>query len=96
MMTGYWEKGILFDFDMNYFNNAGVDIDGFAPVFKQYYNRAFTGTNNYKPSAQLKRRKGSYGQWVQTSPSDGAWVNFAQVKSLLIDGKLLRAYCTKL
>lgn len=74
MMTGYWEKGILFDFDMNYFNNAGVDIDGFAPVFKQYYNRAFTGTNNYKPSAQLKRRKGSYGQWVQTSPSDGAWV----------------------
>lgn len=74
MMTGYWEKGILFDFDMNYFNNAGVDINGFAPVFKQYYNRAFNGNYNYNPSAQLKKRKGSYGQWVQTSPADGAWV----------------------
>lgn len=72
MMTGYWEKGILFDFDMNYFNNAGVDIDGFAPVFKQYYNRAFK-IKDYKPSAQLRNRKGAYGQWIQTSPSDGAW-----------------------
>lgn len=77
MMTGYWEKGILYDFNMQYFYNAGVDIDGFAPIFKKYYTEANTTVNglgnNYKPSSQLKNRNGSYGQWVQTSPSDGAW-----------------------
>lgn len=77
MMTGYWEKGILFDFDLNYFLQIGVDIDGFDPVFKQYYNDVF-GVNaktflNYRPTNPLNDRNGQYAYWTQTSPEDGAW-----------------------
>lgn len=76
MLTGYWEKGLLFDFDATYFLNAGVDIDGFDPVFKKYYNRAFNeadGISKYYPSNALNERTGTYAMWVQTSPESGAW-----------------------
>lgn len=78
MLTGYWEKGLLFDFDINYFLQAGVDIEGYDPAFKKYYQRVF-GTDssnyNYRPTAQLNHRTGSFAMWTQTSPEDGAWVN---------------------
>lgn len=76
MLTGYWEKGLLYDFDMTYFLNAGVDIDGFDPVFKKYYNQVFDETNgiaSYRPSNVLNNRTGTYAMWTQTSPTDGAW-----------------------
>lgn len=76
MLTGYWEKGLLFDYDMNYFLNPGVDIDGFDPVFKEYYKRVFIDNKsfeNYKPTNPLSNRDGAYANWVQTSPTDGAW-----------------------
>lgn len=75
MTTGYWEKGILFDFDMGYFLKAGVDIDGFDPVFKKYRNRVFgemEKSYQYDPTAPLNDRKGNYAFWTQTSPTDGA------------------------
>lgn len=79
MLTGYWEKGMLFDFDMTYFLQPGVDIDGFDPTFKKYYNRVFGsgGGNllNYRPTNGLNDRTGTYAMWTQTSPEDGAWVN---------------------
>lgn len=81
MLTGYWDdnygKGMLFDFDMSYFLNPGVDIDGFDPKFKEYYNCVFTTSPNglnYRPSADLNERTGEYAMWTQTSPEDGAWV----------------------
>ena len=37
LLTGYWEKGLLFDFDMAYFLQAGTDIDGYDPAFKKYF-----------------------------------------------------------
>lgn len=76
MLTGYWEKGLLFDVDMTYFLNPGVDIDGFDPIFKKYYNRVFGETDsiaNYRPSNVLNERTGTYAMWTQTSPTDGAW-----------------------
>lgn len=76
MLTGYWEKGLLFDVDMTYFLNPGVDIDGFDPAFKKYYNRVFGETDgivNYRPSNVLNARTGTYAMWTQTSPTDGAW-----------------------
>lgn len=76
MLTGYWEKGLLFDVDMTYFLNAGVDIDGFDPAFKKYYNRVFIksdGILDYRPSNVLNKRTGTYAMWTQTSPTDGAW-----------------------
>lgn len=78
MLTGYWEKGMLFDFDMNYFLQPGVDIDGFDPAFKKYYNNVF-GENvtpwNYVPTNPLSSHDGTFAMWTQTSPVDGAWVN---------------------
>ena len=77
MLTGYWEKGLLFDFDMSYFLMAGTDIDGYDPAFKKYYNRVFGGNPsiaNYRPTNPLNDRNGTYAMWTQTSPEDGAWV----------------------
>lgn len=77
MITGYWEKGLLMDFDMNYFLEPGVDIDGYDPVFKKYYNTVFGNVPtpwNYLPSNPLNDRDGTYAMWVQTSPEDGNWV----------------------
>lgn len=75
MLTGYWENGLLYDFDMTYFLNPGVDIDGFASVFKKYYNKVFNAPMglDYNPTAPLRKRDGSFALWTQTSPVDGAW-----------------------
>lgn len=77
MLTGYWEKGLLMDFDMNYFLNPGVDIDGFDPVFKKYFKQVFENNNNpwkYIPTNPLNNRDGIFATWTQTSPDDGNWV----------------------
>ena len=76
MLTGYWEKGLLYDFNMAYFLNPGVDIDGFDPVFKQYFNEMFEDGDryrNYIPTNPLDSRDGTYALWHQTSPADGSW-----------------------
>lgn len=75
--VGYFEKsGILYDFDMNYFLKAGVDIEGFDPTFMTKYKEIFTdgGINNYDPQNPFNKRNGTFAYWVQTSPDDGAWV----------------------
>ena len=77
MITGAWEKGFLFDFDLNFFLQAGVDINSYDPAFKKYYNRVFGENNNfldYRPSNPLNERTGQFAYWTQTSPVDGAWV----------------------
>ena len=76
LLTGYWERGLLFDFDMNYFLQPGVDIDGFDPAFKKYYNNVFGDTQNpwnYVPTNPLPNHDGTFAMWTQTSPTDGAW-----------------------
>lgn len=73
MLTGYWEKGLLADFDMLYFLQPGVDIDGYAPAFKKYFNEVFgdrASVENYIPSNQFKDRNGVYAMWTQTSPDE--------------------------
>ena len=60
---------------MTYFQNPGVDIDGFDPVFKKYFNKVFSDKNNpyqYIPTSTLDKRNGHYAMWTQTSPMDGA------------------------
>lgn len=75
-LTGYFEKGYLYDFDMNYFLQAGVDINGFDPSFKKKYNDIFNndGIDKYIPTNPLNKRGGTFAYTVQTSPEDGAWV----------------------
>lgn len=75
MLTGYWEKGVLTDFNMALFLQPGVDIDGYAPEFRKYFQKIFgEGQNidNYIPSNQFSTRNGVYGLWTQTPP-DVIW-----------------------
>lgn len=64
-------------FDMNYFLMPGVDIDGYDPAFKRYFNKVFGPEaslyQNYKPTNQFNKRNGQFAYWTQTSPVDGAW-----------------------
>lgn len=73
--TGRWERGLLFDFNMQYFLGvAGVDINMFPDVFKKYYKRVMDNKNNgYNPSKNIDIRNGEWVLWVQTSPDDGMW-----------------------
>lgn len=78
MLTGYWENGLLWDLDYNYFLQPGVDLDGFDPSIKRTYFKMFMpgkeGMNfEYRPTAPLNERTGQYAYWAQTSPKDGAW-----------------------
>ena len=76
ILTGYWEKGLLYDFDMSYFLQPGVDIDGFDPVFKRWYIDMFGDNGFYKdyvPTNPMNARDGVYGLWHQTSAENGAW-----------------------
>lgn len=69
-----YNGGMLFDIDMSYFNQAGTDINGYAPIFKEYLNRVYDNVpDNYIPTAPLNKRKGASTTWAQTSPVDGAW-----------------------
>lgn len=79
LLTGYWEKGMLYDLDYNYFLQPGVDINGFDPSIKKMYSMIFSGDNqnwyNYRPTNPLNKRTGQFAYWAQTSPDDGAWAN---------------------
>ena len=84
LITGAWEKGYLYDFDMNYFLEPGVDINGFDPVFKEFMAEMYKGNgvyNNYNPTNKFDKRTGMFAYWTQTSPiyehnglPSGAWV----------------------
>lgn len=75
LITGYFEYGLLYDFDMMYFTQPGVDIEAFDPSFKRKARELFdeNGMLKYKPTNPLSSRDGTYAYWVQTSPDDGAW-----------------------
>lgn len=74
MLTGYFEKGLLWSFNVLYFMQPGVDIDGFDPSLKQIYRRAIDAQQiDYRPSAPLNQRDGSYALWADVSPLSGAW-----------------------
>ena len=75
MITGRWDYGVLFDFNMYWFLQAGVDINMYPPVFKKMYNKVMykSGSGQYKPSAPVDYRNGNWVLWAQTSPEDGFW-----------------------
>lgn len=75
-ITGHTAKTMLFDYDMYFFLKPGVDIDNFAPIFKEYYLDVFDndGIDKYIPSNPLNMRDGEFAMWHQTSPLDGFYV----------------------
>ena len=73
MLTGYFEKGLLWSLNILYYMQPGVDLNGFDPSITKTYLRALETVDSYVPSAPLNDRKGSYALWVDVSPLDGAW-----------------------
>lgn len=82
LITGAWEKGLLYDFNMNYFLRPSTDIDGYDPAFKEYMKEIYNedGITSYKPTNAFDDRTGAFAYWVQTSPiymhndlPSGAW-----------------------
>jgi hypothetical protein len=75
-ITGKWEYGYLYDFNMTYFTKAGTSLDSYDPVFRKYWKNTFGDKNNqtYVPTTPLNNRYGDFALWTQTSPDDNAWV----------------------
>lgn len=72
IITGRLPGRILYDFSMSFFLNAGIDINMFPDIFKEYYQKAFGGKSlpgNYIPSAPEDARDGSWSYYVQTDPN---------------------------
>lgn len=73
MLTGYFEKGLLWSLNILYYMQPGVDLNGFDPSITKTYLRALETVDSYVPSAPLNDRNGSYAMWADVSPLDGAW-----------------------
>ena len=74
MLTGYFEKGLLWSMNQLYWTMPGVDIEGFDPSLKRTYQRALENAGlDYRPSAPLDHRTGTYALWADVSPLDGAY-----------------------
>ena len=73
MLTGYFEKGMIWSFNILYFNQVGVDLELWDPTLVKKYRDTFHGEKPYVPSAPLDKRDGTYAMWMDTSPNDGAW-----------------------
>lgn len=72
-ITGRFDKGLVFDFDMNWFLQGGVNIEMYPAIFKSMYKKAFikpTG-QGYNPASSTDMRNGSWVYWIQTKPKDG-------------------------
>lgn len=63
--------GFVFDFDMQWFLQQGLSINQYPPNFKALWKRVFgdrEDLKDYNPSNGLKKRKGTFATWAQTSP----------------------------
>lgn len=68
--------GWMYSFDLNYFSQQGVDINGFAPEFKEYYSNYINLLNktiDYAPNIRPELRDGRWTYWQQINPKN-SWV----------------------
>lgn len=72
-ITGRWENGLLFDFNMYWFWLPTVSLDMYPKIFTKIYNKIFKKptTTEYNPASAVDSRTGSWVYWTQTSPDDG-------------------------
>lgn len=78
MITGMFNDNCaLFDIDMNYFLQSGVNIDGYHPSIKKMFNAKFNnnGSDNteYNPMNAIGQRDSQYANWSQCDPAQGAY-----------------------
>lgn len=73
-ITARSEYGFMFDFDMYWFMQAGVNLQMYPPYFSQLYKRVFDGKlNGYNTANSMLNRDGSFNYWVQTSQEEDCW-----------------------
>lgn len=72
MITYEDEFSYRYAFDMNYFLKSGVDIDGFAPEFRQYYNEVFI------TDEQAKYRRNN---WIELNPEKAFVFKFDMLRA---------------
>jgi len=68
--------GWMYSFDLNYFCTQGVDINSFAPEFKEYYNNYVNLLNKkvkYIPNIRPELRDGRWAYYQQINPKN-SWV----------------------
>lgn len=75
MITGKWDKGWLYSFNMAYFTQAGTSLQSYAPIFRKYFEQNFNTVDGkpYNPVAPLNSRDSNFALWQDTSPDVGAW-----------------------
>ena len=71
----------MFDFNMEWFLKQGLSLEMYPRNFIKIWRRVFGEINDpkkYNPANGLKKRKGTYALWTQTSPlpQDGAFACF--------------------
>ena len=74
-ITGRFDYGYLFDFNMDWFiNSSGVDIDMYPRVFRRMLRSVYENFDKeYDPTKPVSRRTSTYSFWRQTSPRNGFW-----------------------
>lgn len=74
-ITGRWDGGFLFSFNMYWFLQPGVDINMYPAFFKKKYNEIWTNpdtTRRYEPSLPPELRdKSSWIYWVDIPTTFG-------------------------
>lgn len=92
-ITGRFDYGLVYDFNMYWFLQPAVSLDMYPAVFKKLYSRTFQNakTNNYNPAASIDTRTGSYVYWTQTNPKDG-FVAFKLFPEIATNIPFLSAY----
>lgn len=73
-ITGRFDYGLVFDFDMNWFLQGGVSLDMYPPIFKKLFRNTFMKDDKdwgYDPASPISMRNDTFAYWTQTSPKDG-------------------------
>ena len=74
-ITGRWEGGFLFSFNMYWFLQPGVDINMYPPFFKKKYKEIWENSNalkSYNPSLPVELRdRSSWIYWVDIPTTFG-------------------------
>lgn len=76
-LTGKWDKGWLYSFDMSYFTQAGTYLQSYDPIFREYWKNVFGDDKDvepYNPIKPLNERDTTFAMWTDTSPEHGAFV----------------------
>ena len=77
LITGRFDYGLLFSFNYMFFQQQGIDIDMYPPVFKETYSRLVHPSKNgaYNPSLSIDGRgKSGWVLWGDCSPNDNFWM----------------------